>query len=95
VTAELGYAEGVQAQVEVAPLQRVAAETVQVQTRRPGDQNALVPAMLVEQALQVVAPTPKLVDLVEEPEITRRQLVAQDRPPVGPDVVVELTGGAR
>jgi len=95
VAAEFGDAERVKAQVEMAPLQRITTEAVQAQTRRPGNQDVLTPAMFVEQALQVVAPAPKLVNLVEKPEVTRRRLVAQDGLPVGPDVVVELTGGAR
>jgi hypothetical protein len=56
-----------QAQEVITPLQRIAAEAVQIQTAAAGHENALAARAAVIDALEVVAPLTVLVDLVEHP----------------------------
>ena len=65
---ELGCRQGMQAQQVVAALERVAAEVVHVEARASGHQDTHAFRPCVIQTLQVVAPAPVLVDLVEHPQ---------------------------
>jgi hypothetical protein len=83
-----------QAQMEVAALERIAAEAVEIQPCRAGDEGALFRSARVVQPLQVNAPAAELVDLVEEPEVARGQRVPEDRLAVRGDVLVQLAAGS-
>ena len=81
-----------QAQQVVAALQRIAAKAVHVEACAPGHQDPDAPRSRVIQALEVVAPAPVLVDLVEHPQSGRRQLAAEDALAMLCNVPVEVAG---
>lgn len=87
---ELGNRQGVQPQQMVAPLQRVAAEPVEVKPPATGHEDPLSGGAAVVDALHVVAPAPVLVDLVEHPEFGRRQLAPEDLLAVGRYIPVQV-----
>jgi len=74
----------------VTALQRIAAEAVQVEPPAAGDEDLLAARPAVVEPLQVIAPAAVLVDLVEDPQPSRRQLAAQDVLAVRGDVPVQV-----
>ena len=89
---QLRRRERVQPQQVVAALQRVAAEAVEVEPSAAGDEDALSAPTAVVQTLEIVAPAPVLVELVEHPELRGRQLPTQDALAVPGNVPVEVPG---
>src|SRR5262249_9031988 len=84
--------ERVQPQQVVPALERVATEPVDVEPSAPGDEDALPTTLDVVHTLEEVAPGAILVDLVENPEITRGQFSTQDALAVLGDVPVQVAG---
>jgi hypothetical protein len=70
-------------------LQGVTAKQVQVQSGTAGHQNALLWPKLVVESLQIVAPTAKLVDFVEEPGAGGWEILLQYGGAMSRDVVIE------
>ena len=74
----------------IPPLKRIAPKPIEVEPAAARDQDPLSARPAVVNALQVVAPAPVLVDLVEEPEAAGRQLTLQDSLAMLGDVPVQV-----
>ncbi len=88
--AELREGERMESQQVIAPLQRVAAVTIEIEPAAAGGQNLLTFRTPVEEALQKAAPGAPLMDLVEDPDPACRQLALQNALAVGSNVPVEV-----
>lgn len=79
----------------ITPLERIAAEAVQVEPGAAGDQHAALAVKFVVDALEKIPPPPVLVELVEDPQLGVGQVAPKDAGPMSGNVPVQLPGWIR
>jgi hypothetical protein len=76
---------------EIAPLQGVTSSAIEIEPPAPRDEDLMVAAVEVEDALEPTAPLLLLVQLVEDPEPARlREFALAECSPVFSNVGVEV-----
>src|SRR5579883_2871826 len=88
--AQLGNRQRMKTQKMVATLQRVASEAIKVQPGAARDEDPPSARPPVIEALEIVPPTPVLVDLIEYPEFSGRQLTFENPLAILRDVPIEV-----
>ena len=69
---QLGDRQRMKAKQVVSSLERISTEAVEIQPSAARDEDPTTRTAAVEQPLEIVAPTPVLVKLVEDPELRCR-----------------------
>jgi len=88
-----GDGERVKMKKVVSALKRVTAESIEVKSSAPGNQNLLTGGTAVEQSLQIISPTSVLVQLVENPKFPRGKLIFENPLTVFRHIPVEIASG--
>ncbi len=81
-----------QTQQMISPLQGIAPESIQIEPPASSHQDLLSARAPIENPLQIVPPTAVLVDLIEDPQLSRRQFTPEYPLAIRGDIPVEIPG---